>query len=1292
MSKEIRLRIAVLAVLASLTVSVVFTTPARADGGAPDPAATPAPTSATTATNLSQAPAGTSVVVVDNGGHKVPLGTQKAAEIVQTGDPIWCPAAVAIPVPGANGCTSMNADLATLMSYLSSNQKAANGIIWITGGADGSASPASLDGSSLPIMANYSLTLKGGWTGSGNTINTSAPSTFTQPISIINWNANVTLSDIQINGASASGPALNISTKRGGINLTRVHADGNSSGSGASLDTCLLDGGHTKCQGSGNVNVNSAEFNGNAGGGLSITANGAVTLSQLFADANSAGAGAIVDNCNYFNNKCLGAGNVTLTKGEFNGNSLDGLDVTSNGAIRVADLNANGSVTATGVSLNNSTASTPQPVAIAGTTNTFDGNAVTGLVVESNGVITANNLNADGNNASHTTGFGAWLVNNFISGNSAGVTITTSDSLTFNVFSGNNGNGLRIQTNGAIRINNLNANGNVTGAGALLENNTAALPQPVTLTGTNAFNGNTLTGLIVYSRGAITTYNLTADSNGSGDTTGEGDGVYLDNCNISSGSCTTPTVQPITLYGSNAFNGNYNNGLNVQSRGTITTFNLTAQGNGTTALSGSGVILENDSTAVSPVYVKTSSNSIYNTFNGNYDYGLEVKSNGAINASNLNAQNSVNATAPSTKGFGALLDNCLPVNATQCGASSAQPVILTGANTFNGNASNGLVIQSRGAVTTNNLTAENNGISASWGAGTLISNNFNSAYGVSVLGTNVFSSNYGILLNPTTSLGGLAVFSNGVITASNLTADLNSHGTGVYLNNSYALASRPVTLTGSNEFGTNGYHGLDIESFGNIFVSNLHASVNGTTGVYGSGVQLINNYSYTSGATTYYSSGTVTITGVNVFDTNHDDGLTVFSNGAIRASNLHALETQSGNGVRLDNTAGPSAQPVTLTGVNSFNNNSGNGLFVTTKGAITLSNLTADFNSGHGVELQNNFTGSSSNITLTGADEFNHNLGYGLYATSFGAITLNTVSVTAVDNGTGGIFGDGVHLDNCIYSSGCTAPLIKPITLKGTNTFDGNYGSGLVVYSKGAITAGNLTSSNNQNGWGVSLFNVTASPIQLTGSNSFYNNGHDGVTITSSGAVTLNNIISNGNGKLGGGGSYFGVWIDNSAGSAQSVTLNGVNVFNGNYTGGLYVKSKGAINASNVTAVTSVQGPGAALDNTLGSSASSVTFSGNNFFNDNGGVGLQIQTNGQVTLRMITADGNMADGLSVVNTTLQPLTLTCGVFINNLNYAVNINVNGNAVFTGVTLAGNNLNTINNSGSGQVTQTSFCPLP
>jgi hypothetical protein len=80
---------------------------------------------------LAQVPNGTEVVVVNETGQVVPLVSTEAAEILVTGDPIWCPATVLTPVSGGSGCSPAFASMQEVITYLTNNPKNQAGVIWI---------------------------------------------------------------------------------------------------------------------------------------------------------------------------------------------------------------------------------------------------------------------------------------------------------------------------------------------------------------------------------------------------------------------------------------------------------------------------------------------------------------------------------------------------------------------------------------------------------------------------------------------------------------------------------------------------------------------------------------------------------------------------------------------------------------------------------------------------------------------------------------------------------------------------------------------------------------------------------------------------------------------------------------------------------------------------------------------------------------------------------------------------------------------------------------------------------
>src|SRR5690606_5318971 len=191
--------------------------------------------------------------------------------------------------------------------------------------------------------------------------------------------------------------------------------------------------------------------------------------------------------------------------------------------------------------------------------------------------------------------------------------------------------------------------------------------------------------------------------------------------------------------------------------------------------------------------------------------------------------------------------------------------------------------------------------------------------------------------------------------------------------------SQPVTIKGYGIFNDNGgaHTGLFIESNGNVTIANITANNNGDYGAY---IQAERN---TNVANTTFAN--VTITGMNTFNNNGINGLVIENDGLITISNITANNNEE-EGVVLDNVsrANPNStgiKNITINGVNMFNGNKGTGLLISASGTVTLTRITANFNnnlgSGSGLEV----TTINGAINLTcGSMYSNAQYGYNLTA------------------------------------------------------------------------------------------------------------------------------------------------------------------------------------------------------------------------------------------------------------------------------------------------------------------------
>ena len=131
---------------------------------------------------------------------------------------------------------------------------------------------------------------------------------------------------------------------------------------------------------------------------------------------------------------------------------------------------------------------------------------------------------------------------------------------------------LTITTPKSVTLTGVNVNTN-SGSGAKIDNTSSTTASAVTVSSSTFSNNTGGDGLDIFSKGAITLNGITASSNG-------GYGADLDNCIANGGSvCANVTPMAVTLTGTNAFNSNNSDGLDILSKGAITLNGITANSN-----------------------------------------------------------------------------------------------------------------------------------------------------------------------------------------------------------------------------------------------------------------------------------------------------------------------------------------------------------------------------------------------------------------------------------------------------------------------------------------------------------------------------------------------------------------------------------------------------------------------------------------------------------------------------------------------------------------------------------------
>ena len=323
-----------------------------------------------------------------------------------------------------------------------------------------------------------------------------------------------------------------------------------------------------------------------------------------------------------------------------------------------------------------------------------------------------------------------------------------------------------------------------------------------------------------YAYGDITLYDVTADANGI-----EwwdpayyvyADGAYLDN---SSGTGSV-TVDNSDITG-DGFNDNGGNGLLAVSNGAISLTSVTANNNGSLSFWSNGAYLDN-SQGSGKIEVDLS------FFNGNVGYfgnGLYALSAGEIKLTSVTADSNSNLSD------GVYLDNT-------AGSGNIE-VDNTLGGEFNLDNANGLEAYSDGSVTLTNVTADTN----NWDGAALGDPNY-SPYeigGTVTVNGGDFSHNFGNGDDPSTYVecsgpctpdpAGLEAYADGGISLSGVTANSNTGGDGVYLDNTTGTGTSNITLidvTADN----NGGNGADLETLGSISVDPSSFNDNGGDGLF----------------------------------------------------------------------------------------------------------------------------------------------------------------------------------------------------------------------------------------------------------------------------------------------------------------------------------------------------------------------------------------------------------------------------------------------------------------------------
>jgi len=1007
----------------------------------------------------------------------------------------------------------------------------------------------------------------------------------------INNDTGPAIKTITIKNSSFSMNAITglIVSSKGNITVQDVDAHNNASARGISTNVST---------GTGNIRIigtknNICDFSGNGVAGIYINWSGTVTLINI--DATGNGSGALINNA-------YGEGKfVTITNTDFSGSTNgNGLYITSKGAVTLTNVTSNDNTNGAGAEINNSSASKAQTVKI--TNGVFDSNtAYYGLTLYSLGTVTLNSVHANFNGAD-----GAYIDVCMYDGSipgckgSGNISVIGSD----NQFNNNDNHGLNIILRGSVNLLNIVADNNGLN-GLTVDNDYQNSIGNVSLNAsagkTNSFSGNNSEGIYVQTFGNITLQHFVANNNNSESTSY---GVWLDNSNGPANKkvilayaeindnqsdglyikCTGPVTltsvqvlrsskhfweirddtgdqitdrlpfeaaydevwyfvgevgQSIELLLSSDFFDPYlelfdanwvlltaddNSGTDSDAQITyslptdgtyyVRVSSVLAEEYGKYLLSMAGASPENGNYSS---YMGVNINNTYNNGTGNVTitapkggYGLDVRDNNYVGVFiTTNGNIAMAGSSVNYNGYrGASLSN----------ASVDGKSVTIKDTSFDFNDNDGVSIQTKGVVTWTNGGASHNRSSN----GAIVSNYGAGSYRPVSLSGLTFDGN---------AIFGFNVQSIGAITLKNVGASNNLNGNGATLDNcmysSGCTGVGNVTLSGTlglSDFSGNKYGGLTINSAGNISVTNVNASDNELN----SGLALYNNYLNGYGNILVKNS---VKNDYNDFSGNGSNGAEMFSLGTITLSNISVKENGQ-TGLYVYNTGSASAKNVTLSRIISDDNEGTAGVDVYSNGVITLSYVDDRGNDSNGIRLTNSNAATPQAVIVTRTSVDGNVSGYGLYILSKGDVTLNNVSALKSMY--------GAYINN---SSSPSAAKVTVLGTLGQNTFSGNDLDGLTIVSNGNVSLTSIVADQN----GRKGIFADAGDT-LTASNLWTSrNGYQGLDLVAGSNMTISNAQCFSNGAMA---NEDGLLVRLDTGATLKI-LN--SAFVGNYGSGIAV-------------------------------------------------------------------------------------------------------------------------------------------
>ncbi len=460
---------------------------------------------------LAAVPDGTEIVILDENGDPQSMVSQDAAETLVQGDPVWCPTG---HVPGDAQCTASYSTFAELINVLKADAAlgagahyTGDGIIYVADSYDGNDNAQiHMNGNELTNISSSSLTIQGGWNDLSGDAGTPGISETDVSMSIFNWLGNITLQNLFISNISEStknnGFGLHVDTE-GYLTLNNVSASGSTNGNDGAL--LISDAG---------MAITNSHFDNNTDFGvMAWSSNGTINITDSTASHNTK-TGAYLDTCGYNSTllTCASSGTVNVNGiSTFSNNGLDGLHIVSGGSTIINGNSTTERIIAEsnglrGAFIINGISGNSGMVVVQNSSLLSNANG-TGLAVfqDADGVIVLNNVIAANN------GTGVYIDDN----NGTG-----SISISLSQFYNNIYTGLHVESNGDITLTDSAAGSLTLGDGNGNGSNGAYLVSDGNIIAANSqFNENVQSnypqdpGLYAKAGGFITLDNVQAIGN-----------------------------------------------------------------------------------------------------------------------------------------------------------------------------------------------------------------------------------------------------------------------------------------------------------------------------------------------------------------------------------------------------------------------------------------------------------------------------------------------------------------------------------------------------------------------------------------------------------------------------------------------------------------------------------------------------------------------------------------------------------------------------------------------------------